>query len=186
MSKRKGALFLPLDVMFPDDPLVNAVGEQAAWLYVLMMLKAKALLSDGVLTEPQVEKLAVKGWKQRLERLLTTTDDSKVLVADITPAGAAVRRYWITGWDKHNDRAETVIERREKDAARKRQDRDSGRSPIGQVPPVRTESGRRVEKSREKNSRDPARINWDVSLADHTLAQCGTPQLCHFHRADTA
>lgn len=178
-------MFLPLDVNFMDDPLITACGEQPGWLYVAMCLKAKALLSDGVLTEPQVEKLAVKDWRKRLDRLLQVADrDGKTLVIDITDANDPVRRYWISGWDSHNDRAETVDERRAKDAARKKRERESVGSPFGRVSGVPTESERRVEKSKEEKSRPS--ISWDVSMADHTAESCDDRRFCIYHRADSA
>jgi len=134
MGRRKGGAFLPLDVNFLDDERIIEVGERPAWLYLAMCLKAKALLTDGILSETQIARLHVPGWQNRLARLhalelVWPTEDG---------------RWWITAWDKHNDRAETVQERRERDAERKR----SERSPNG----VRLESERREEKRREEKS----------------------------------
>ena len=135
MSRRKGAAFLPLDVHFLDDERIIEAGEPAGWLYLAMCLKSKALLSDGILSETQIARLHMKDWRRRLERLhalelVWPTEDG---------------RWWITAWDKHNDRAETVRERLIKDAMRKR---ESARNPNG----VGSESERREEKRREEKS----------------------------------
>lgn len=181
MARRRGGLFLPLDVNFGDDPLITAVGEKPAWLYLLMCLRSKSLLSDGVLTEPQVEKLAVKDWQKRLASLLTVADrDGKTLVMDITDESDPVRRLWITAWDDHNDRAETVDERRERDRDRKRQERLSVQSPFGRSDTIQTGSVRRVEKSREEKSRaseDAAAEHEPL----HALDACTTPRFCPIH-----
>lgn len=52
-----------------DDKIIRA-GEQAGWLYLAMALRCKALGVDGVLSDVQVARLHVDGWKQRLERLI--------------------------------------------------------------------------------------------------------------------
>lgn len=126
MPRRRGGLYLPLDVNFMDDPLVMLVGEQAAWLYVCMCLRSKSLLSDGVLTEQQIERLVVPQWKRRLKALTTVTDsDGRTLVMDITSEGDAFPRYWITGWFKHNASASQVDAERSKDALRKATEREA-------------------------------------------------------------
>lgn len=149
MSRRRGGLFLPLDVNFMDDELIALVGEPAAWLYLGMCLRAKSLRSDGVLTDLQVEKLGIAAWKKRLGRLLSVADrDGRTLVMDITDERDVTRRYWITGWDGHNDRAEILDTRLEKDRNRKRSERTGAQRPNL----VRTLSGPIVEKSKVEKS----------------------------------
>jgi hypothetical protein len=118
-----GRLYLPLDVMFCDDEKIVAVGERPAWLYLAMCLKAKQLATGGYLTEQQVAKLAVPGWKTRLRPLLAA---QLVEVVD--------ERYFIPAWANWNDTAEQIEERRRKDRERK----VSARNPNG----VQTESAR--------------------------------------------
>jgi hypothetical protein len=101
-------LYLPLDVMFHDDEKIIAVGERAAWLYLAMCCKAKQLGTGGYLTEQQVAKLAVPGWKTRLrpllaERLVTFADD----------------RYFIPAWANWNETTAQVAQRRRRDRERK-------------------------------------------------------------------
>ena len=109
-------LYLPLDVMFFDDEKIARVGERPAWLYLAMCCKAKQLGTGGYLTEQQVAKLAVPGWKARVrpllaERLVTHADG----------------RYFIPAWANWNDTAEQVADRRRKDRERKM----SARNPNG-------------------------------------------------------
>ena len=139
MARRKGGLYLPLDVGFPDDDRVLEVGEKPGWLYLHMMLAAKRLGTDGVLSVRQIERLHINGWKQRLDELLR--------VELVVPYDEG--EYLVAGWLKHNDRQVEVEDRRRKDAERKR-----SRNPHG----IRTDSepGRDVERSREKRSTSDA------------------------------
>jgi hypothetical protein len=148
MNRRRHGLFLPVDVNFMDDPLIDAVGEQAAWLYLAMCLRSKSLLSDGVLTERQVEKLGIAQWRKRLEALLSTADPanpSKALVVRLDDG-----RLWIMQWQLHNESAVQVAERQKKDRDRKESERKASQLLRG----LRTESSHQVEKSREEHSRD--------------------------------
>lgn len=70
MSRKSTRIYLPLDVSFMDDDKIIRAGEQAGWLYLAMALRCKALGVDGVLSDVQVARLHVDGWKQRLERLI--------------------------------------------------------------------------------------------------------------------
>lgn len=131
MPRRKGGLFLPLDVNFMDDPRIVRAGRDAAWLYLAMALACKRLNTDGRLESLQVGRLHITGWKKLLPILL-----HEELVLDLDDGA-----YTIAAWFRHNDPAAVVAERRASDAARKR-----GQSPNG----IRTESvpGRDVEKNR--------------------------------------
>lgn len=140
MPRRKGGLYLPLDVNFFDDPRIVRAGEKAAVLYLAMCLAAKRLGSDGRLEPLQVDRLHVPGWKPRLAVLLR-----EELVLDLDDGA-----YTIAAWLQHNDPAHVVAERRAADAARKR-----GKPPYG----IRTESApsRDVERSREEKREVAAR-----------------------------
>lgn len=110
MARTAARIYVPLDVTFFDDEKVLAAGEAAAWLYLAMCAKAKALDSDGVLTELQVARLGITGWRKRLDRLIDVG-----LVED-----AMGTHYGITGWLKWNESAQARAERRAKDRDRKK------------------------------------------------------------------
>lgn len=135
MPRRKGGLFLPLDVNFMDDPRVVRAGRDAAWLYLAMALACKRLNTDGRLEPLQVDRLHVPSWKKLMPTLL-----HEELVLDLDDGS-----YTIAAWFRHNDPAAVVAERRAADSARKR-GTGSERNPNG----IRTESvpSRDVEKNR--------------------------------------
>jgi hypothetical protein len=70
MPRRRGGLWLPLDVNFMEDDRIVAVGERAAWLYLAMCLASKRLGTDGMLTARQVDRLHVPNWRARLVLLV--------------------------------------------------------------------------------------------------------------------
>lgn len=110
MARRKGGLFLPLDVNFMDDPKVIRAGEAAAWLYLAMCLTCKRIENDGVLNVAQIARLSVPKWQARLARL---NDTELVIQVDD-------ERHAIAAWLVHNDSADEVAERRRKDLERKK------------------------------------------------------------------
>lgn len=136
MPRRKGGLWLPLEVNFMEDDRIVEAGEKAAWLYLSMCLASKRLGTDGMLTSRQVERLHVAGWSQRLSVLLRLH-----LIEDI---GADL--WGIPAWLGHNDPQVKIEQLRERDRARK-----SGKVPSG----IRPESAPTpsVEKSREEKRR---------------------------------
>lgn len=136
MPRRKGGLFLPLDVHFTEDDKVIAAEERAAWLYLCMSLASKRLGTDGLLTTRQIERLHVAGWKPRLDRCIE--------VGLVIEVEADV--YAIAAWFGHNDPVAVVQDRRAADAERKR----SGRK-IGSV---RTDSGWTSEPSPSVEKRE--------------------------------
>lgn len=89
---RASRIYVPLDVAFFDDARIVAAGEKAAWLYLAMLTKAKALDSDGALTRAQVARLAIPGWQARLKALAD--------VGAVEIAGDEVR---IRGWLNWNE-----------------------------------------------------------------------------------
>jgi hypothetical protein len=134
MPRRRGGLFLPLDVNFMEDDRIVEAGEKPAWLYLAMCLAAKRLGTDGRLTARQLDRLHVPQWRLRLEPLVALQ-----LVHDL---GADL--WGIAAWYSHNDPQVVVAERRAKDNERKKR----GGVPSG----IRSESGPipRVERSREE------------------------------------
>jgi hypothetical protein len=138
MSRRKGGLYLPLDVNFWDDPRIVRAGEKAAVLYLAMALACKRLSSDGRLELVQIDRLHVQNWRTRLATLL-----HEELVLDLNDGYIT-----ISAWLQHNDPAHVVQARRQADAERKR-----GRTPNG----IRPESAPTpsVERSREERREVP-------------------------------
>lgn len=117
MARRPRNVYLPLDIEFFDNERILTAGEKAGWLYLAMCCRSKRLLSDGLLTPTQIERLHVPGWKARLAKLVETglvvgTDDG---------------RFLILGWLERNLSAEQVEQQRARDRVRK----DSARNPDG-------------------------------------------------------
>lgn len=163
MPRRKGGLFLPLDVGFPDDDRIVEAGERPAWLYLCMALASKRLGTDGLLTARQVERLHVSSWQARL--------------AELVRVGLVLRvddgTYGIAAWRNHNDPIALVRERQAKDAERKRTSRPNG---------LRTETGRTpgVEKrEEEKSTSDATGHDPSKPVALHVVAAFDEP--CEMH-----
>lgn len=93
----KGKLFVPLDVNFPDDDKIEAVGLDGAGLYAMSLCLAKRLLEDGRLTRLKLRKL---GADDALIDRLVHAGLYTALADD------AVR---ITAWLGHNEPAESVL-----------------------------------------------------------------------------
>lgn len=123
MGRRKGGVFLPLDVGFMDDARIVEAGERAGWLYLAMSLKCKQLLLDGEMTRAQVARLGIPGTAARLKQLVAVD------------AVEETERGWrLVAWLNHNEPAEVVLAKRRADSERKR-----ARIPNG----IGAESGRR-------------------------------------------
>ncbi len=112
MARTAARLYVPLDVSFLDDQKVISAGEQAGWLYIAMLLKAKQVDNDGILTRTQIERLAIRGWQKRLAALV----DQGLVVETIAD------HYAIAGWLNWNEskdsRASRLKAEREAKAAR--------------------------------------------------------------------
>ena len=127
---RKPKLFLPLTVTFLDDDRIVEAGDGPTLLYLAMCLKAKAMGTDGRLTETQIGRLNRRAWKTELRRLA----ELELVVWDDVYNEWAVR-----AWLAHNDSLAEVDARRAKDRARKAG--DSARNPSG-FPPDSAPKGR--------------------------------------------
>lgn len=68
--KLKSTPHLRWDANFPDDPMVRAAGEQAAWLFLCMACECRRRRNDGLLAGHLVARLGVSGWRARLDRLI--------------------------------------------------------------------------------------------------------------------
>lgn len=132
MARKARGVYLPLDVEFFDNDKVLEVGEKAGWLYLAMCCRTKRLLSDGVLSLHQIDRLHIAGWRKRLDAL--------VAVQLVIPTDDG--RFLIIGWLERNLSAEQVENSRERDRVRK----DSTRNPAGVQPdPREVEEKRREE-----------------------------------------
>lgn len=90
-------LYVPLDVNFPDDDKIEAVGLDGAGLYAMSLCLAKRLLDDGRLTRVKLRKLG--GDDALIDRLIDVGLYTRV-------ADDAVR---ISAWLGHNAPAESVL-----------------------------------------------------------------------------
>lgn len=90
-------LYVPLDVNFPDDDKIEAVGLDGAGLYAMSLCLAKRLLDDGRLTRVKLRKLG--GDDALIDRLIDVGLYTAV-------ADDAVR---ISAWLGHNVPAESVL-----------------------------------------------------------------------------
>ena len=111
MARAASRIYVPLDANFFDDDKIVRAGEPAGWLFLNMLAKAKQLDSNGLLTRPQVERLAVKGWPRRLDALLAVGAIEETLPGT----------YYIPAWLKWNESSEARAERLEADRKRKAQ-----------------------------------------------------------------
>lgn len=132
MPRKPRGIYLPLDIEFFDNDRVIRAGEKAGWLFIAMCCRAKRLLSDGVLSEQQIDRLHIAGWRRRLDTLIEVglvipTDDG---------------RFLILGWLERNMSAEQVEAARARDRVRK----DSARNTTG----VRADPREVEEKTREE------------------------------------
>lgn len=140
LPRRKGSLWLPLDVNFLEDDRIVEAGEKPTYLFLAMCLAAKRLGTDGFLTARQLERLHVPGWRGRLDTLVRLQ-----LVED---CGADL--WGISSWLRHNEPQVKVEQKRaidreyQADKRRNRVGTDSGES--------RSAEKRREEK-REVESR---------------------------------
>jgi hypothetical protein len=144
MARKPRNVYLPLDIEFFDNERVLTAGEKAGWLYLAMCCRSKRLLSDGLLTPQQIDRLHIPGWRTRLAKLVETglvvgTDDG---------------RYLILGWLERNLSAEQVEQHRAKDRVRK----DSARIPDGIQPDPREVEGKRREEEVEVVSTTDAAV----------------------------
>lgn len=104
----RSGLYVQLDVNFPDDEKVIAVGLDGAGLYAMSLCVAKRLMSDGRLTRVHLRRLGAPD--DLVDRLIAgglfvPDGDDAVIVA---------------AWLAHNDSVSRIEERRASDAARKR------------------------------------------------------------------
>jgi hypothetical protein len=110
-------MYVPLDVNFPDDEKIEAVGFDGAGLYVMALCIAKRTQTDGRLT------------RVKLLRLGATDVQLDALVASDLVRADGPDHVIITAWLDHNDSADEIAEKRAADALRKRRTR--GKRPNG-------------------------------------------------------
>lgn len=164
-------LYVPLDVNFPDDEKIMAVGLDGAGLYAMALCIAKRLNRDGALTRNHLRRIGAD------DTLIDTLIDVDLIRCDPTetsertppdPGMSAWTRNGalrITAWLDHNPSAEAIEEARAKDAHRKRltrtkrpngQTQTSERTPTTRPPDslLSEEKGKgREEKGKQHSSR---------------------------------
>ena len=91
---KKGA-YLALSASFPEDDDIIAVGEAAAWLYIVMACDCRLRRTDGWISRQRVARLGVKGWEKRLDALL----GQGLVERQESPQGVA---YWLPAYLKWN------------------------------------------------------------------------------------
>lgn len=118
-------MYVPLDVNFPDDDKVIAVGLEGAGLYAQALCVAKRLEKDGRLSWAHLRRLGAAD--ELIESLITVgllSEDDDGL--------------WITAWLAHNLSQDEIDEKRSSDAKRKRlsrKNRPNGREEASERTP---------------------------------------------------
>lgn len=120
---RKPKLYIPLTVTFFDDDRIADCGDGPTLLYLAMLLKSKALGTDGRLRETQLSRLHRPRWRAELAKLAAL---QLVVHDDVTD------EWCISAWFAHNDSLDEIDARRAADRDRKAA--DSRRNPGGKVP----------------------------------------------------
>lgn len=175
---RKPKLYIPLTVTFFDDDRIASAGDGPTLLYVAFLLRAKALGSDGRLTELQISRLHRSRWKAELRRLA----DLELLIQDEN-----TKEWCVPSWFAHNEAMSEVDARRSADRERKaaeaaeRKAADSGRNPGGGAPDsaLKERKGKGMEgKEPEGNARGMHRFAADDSGA---CGECRLPAASRFH-----
>lgn len=138
---RKPKLYVPLTVTFLEDERIIQVGDGSTLLYVAMLLRAKAMGSDGRLTESQIARLHRPRWKAELQRLA----DTELVLFD-----ESTQEWFIAGWFGHNEPIAVTDAKREADRLRKAGISD--RNPNG-FPPDSAPKGREGKGKKEGNPR---------------------------------
>lgn len=108
---RRARLFVPVEVNFLDDDRIIAAGDGPTLLYLAMLLRTKALGTDGRLSEAQVSRLGRPRWKKELDRLL----EVEAVLHD-----KELNSYFIAAWFGHNEPVSMIEARRAADRERKR------------------------------------------------------------------
>lgn len=96
-----GRVHVPLDVNYADDPKIIEAGERAEILYVRALAFCKKLLSDGRVSDSQLQRFGLRGVTKRAQRLVEVGLWERV--SDAEGDG-----YQIVAWLKHNKSAEEI------------------------------------------------------------------------------
>jgi len=163
---RKPKLYVPVTVTFLEDDRIIEVGDGSTLLYLAMMLRAKAMGSDGRLTESQIGRLHRPRWKVELQRLA----DTELVIFD-----ESTREWFIAGWFGHNDPIAAVYAKREADRLRKAGISD--RNPNGTPP----DSALKKSKGREGKGSNPLGTHRYTDAGDGACSQCSLPSMNSVH-----
>jgi hypothetical protein len=98
-----GGLYVKLQADYSDDPKIIRAGEAAEVLYVRMLCFCARTLSDGLVDDAQMTRLALRQLPKRVARLL-----EEHLVERVEGG------YKIVSWHKHNRSAASIAEERDK------------------------------------------------------------------------
>jgi hypothetical protein len=174
---RKPKLYIPLTVTFFDDDRIIEAGDGPTLLYVAFLLRAKALGSDGRLTEAQISRLHRTRWKAELRRLA----ELELLIQDEN-----TKEWCVPSWFAHNEAMSEVDARRAADRERKaaeaaeRKAADSSRIPAGNVP----DSALKERKGKEREGKEQeasGRLHAFEHDGDGNCSRCRLPHDSRFH-----
>ena len=98
-----GGLYVKLQADYSDDPKIIRAGEAAEVLYVRMLCFCARTLSDGLVDDAQMTRLALRQLPKRVARLL-----EQHLIERLEGG------YKIVSWHKHNRSAASIAEERDK------------------------------------------------------------------------
>lgn len=114
---RRNGSYAPLSAHYYKDDAIAQAGEKAELLYVRGLAFCAEVLSDGFISDVQLDRFVgvgmtgVKARAQTLDRLgLWARDDDE-------------GGYWVRAWDKWNYSKAEIQDRLHKDSERKRGDR---------------------------------------------------------------
>lgn len=155
---RKPKLYIPLTVGFLDDDRIIAASDGPTLLYIAMLLKCKALGTDGRLSEAQVGRLHRPRWKAELKRLA----ELELVLWD-----EETEDWFVAAWFSHNDAISVIEERRAADRKRKT---DSARNPSGNAP----DSALKGSREEKRDLGNPTGTHAFADDGSGSCATCGT------------
>ena len=99
---KPGRLYVPLDVNFADDPHVASLSKSARLLFIDMLCLCKRVMSDGVVTLAQAQRLDPEGTEGLVQELCD---------AGLLEATAEAESKHIVAWSQWNEESASVSER---------------------------------------------------------------------------
>lgn len=114
---RRNGSFVPLSVNYPDDDKIIAAGERAEVLWTRGLAFCGRTLSDGFISDNQLERLHLAGVKTRAKRLVEVGLWERVDNRDALFSGEC--GYRVVRWGKWNLTLEEIQSKQAADAERK-------------------------------------------------------------------